>query len=114
MVKASINGPNRRRNRAGDKSIASDLDGLQVHVQGRDSNLTNSIHTEEVQETTIQFKIKPLEQFLATAEGKKLSSTLVGNSCVFSARRDDSDSMGKRLISKHLSMGECILYHNTM
>ena len=57
VVKASINGPNRRRNRAGDKTLASDFNVPEkASAEEKQDTNTDTSHSSD-STSTIQFKL---------------------------------------------------------
>ena len=108
-MKASINGPNRRKNRAGDKTFACDF----TTALGEG----NSAQDENDQSPTIQFKVKSLEKYLASSNNDILKGDdcnreslreEIGDACLFSVRSNvnESNCAGQQLIRQHFQMGE--------
>lgn len=95
-MKASINGPNRRKNRIGDKTVASTF-------------LESTTLATNPSETSrpIQFKVRSLEKYQANLNSKHGPSTN-GDACLFTVTADatssDTSDSGYRLLQKHLEM----------
>ena len=84
-MKASLNGPNRRRNRVGDRTVAADFDAAGAV---------------ETKTTKCSFLVKPLEELeAAAAPGSPLQRLLagLGNACLFTTH----GQAGKDLINYH-------------
>ena len=112
-MKASINGPNRRKNRVGNKSIASEFD----HAGSSSTSKLSSPF-----ESDISFKVRSLEAYLKSSNGGSSSDIdsgigahenlypgsvgSIGNACIFTVRRNDPDSAGCRLLRRHSEMSE--------
>lgn len=87
VVKASINGPNNRKNRAGEAFSA---------------------HLNPVMMTKLPFRIKRLDKLLLNdITGLNLES--IGNACIFTFSQNENGS-GRQLLSKHLEMTGHELY----
>jgi len=100
-MKASLNGPNRRRNRVGDRTVASDLGSSQEQQQhqqqGQGQRQGQSQSQGSSSSSTATFKIKSLETFLDTKQGQrmKIDGGLLmqgGDACIFSVRRGQNDT----------------------
>ena len=96
-MKASINGPNRRKNRIGDKTVASTF--LE----------STTLATDPSEQTfpPIQFKVRSLEKYQANLNSKNAPTTN-GDACLFTVTADDTSGdtydAGYRLLQKHLEM----------
>ena len=89
-MKASLNGPNRRRNRVGDRTVAADFDATAV----------GSSNAVETKKTKCSFLVKPRDELeAAAAPGSPLQRLLagLGNACLFTTR----GQAGKDLINCH-------------
>jgi cytochrome b involved in lipid metabolism len=81
--KASINGPNNRKNRAGDSiALGSVLDG-------------------DFESLRLPFMVRSLDKFLSTKE--HLSKESLGNACLFTTKHNGSGS-GQKLFMNHCKM----------
>lgn len=99
-MKASLNGPNRRRNRVGDRTVAADLDATA-------GGASNGV---EPKTTKTSFLVKPLEELQATAApGSPLQRLLagLGNACLFTTH----GRTGKELINCRSNDGGPIHVH---
>jgi cytochrome b involved in lipid metabolism len=81
--KASINGPNNRRNRAGDAIGLSPALG------------------DESEPLRLPFMVRSLDKFLSTKEN--LSTESLGNACLFTMKQNESGS-GQKLLMNHYTM----------
>jgi len=123
LLKASINGPNRRRNRVGDDTVATNFtgnhDGNQTSSSVQHDTLTSSESSSSKSKQTntactLSFRVKSLDKFLEKNKIKhdenncksndlnirEVSSSHVGNACVFSM----NSTSGKALINEHHRM----------
>ena len=97
-MKASLNGPNRRRNRVGDRTVAADLDATSP----------NAVETKATNKCS--FLVKPLEELeAAAAPGSPLQRLLagLGNACLFTTH----GQAGIDLINCHNNDGGPIHVH---
>ena len=110
-MKASINGPNRRKNRAGNKTIASDFNATNSTTPG-------NVHSDESQ--CMIFKVKSLEKSLASFKlsnqknghhnSLPLDEDSIGDACVFVVKSDcdESTCSGQQLLHQHFQMSKFI------
>ena len=90
-MKASINGPNRRKNRVGDRNLASDFESKVKPIE-----TTNS--------STVSFKVKSLEKLLQSNPDILDSfNGDIGNSCLFAVDKScvGTDDSGLQLVKQH-------------
>jgi hypothetical protein len=136
-MKASINGPNRRKNRSGDKLKASNftIDTTKEAENGGSSSTkpTNTITHSICTTTTNQFKfkVKSLEKLLEL-HGKQLNNInkeSIGDACLFSllveSNKDEEEinvgeypkeqssssrmwCSGRQVIQQHFQMSTCV------
>ena len=128
-MKASINGPNRRNNRTGDKTVASDFGSHSHHVSSSPSVSANGSETSTMNRS-IRFKVKSLETYLADAKmkgtgnnsdendnsGTFLNQESIGDACLFTVCADDNDNgnginndcfcSGQKLLKQHFEMSK--------
>ena len=95
-MKASINGPNRRKNRVGDKTVASHFDSY------KKTGETDSDVVEE--HTIISFKVRSLETYLELKDNSLMGS--IGDACIFTVYKDFKEGSGYQLLNKHFTMSE--------
>jgi cytochrome b involved in lipid metabolism len=95
-MKASINGPNRKKNRIGDKTAASNYDDHHIPITSSSSSL-------------IQFKVRSLDKYQSTPLGRKnMALTLSnGDACYFTVDPHDITDSGYRLLQEHFAMTKC-------
>lgn len=129
-MKASINGPNRRKNKTGDKTTAFDLWNLTNSTSSKVDNNDTSQELEFSNKFTIplKFKVKSLEKFLEKCHQndqiskhnkQNINKECLGDACVFTIRTETSSvdsnpnrqisSPGKELLKQyfHMSKYEC-------
>ena len=100
-MKASINGPNRRRNRVGDDTIASNLQLNQSPKSSAQKQSTNPITTTtSTGDEEIRFRIRSLESFWekqqhthhnlknAANYDARYNCNTIGNACLFTRKRN--------------------------
>jgi hypothetical protein len=98
-MKASINGPNRRKNRAGDDTVASNFHASSKkagHGHGEDG----------VSTTAIKFTVRSLEDYLE-AHGDMAKS--IGDGCLFTVNKEKENSSGNQLLKMHRKQSEYIV-----
>jgi len=96
VFKASINGPNRRLNRVGNRAAVS------IFTETDDKAQIHSSREREAQgELTFSFRVRTIESFLNTERNKKSSSHAFGDACLFTVGRS---GMGQTLLEKHFRM----------
>ena len=90
-MKASINGPNRRKNRVGDRNLASDFESNVKPIETNNSS-------------TVSFKVKSLEKLLQSNPDILDSfNGDIGNSCLFAVDKScvGTDDSGLQLVKQH-------------
>ena len=120
-MKASINGPNRRRNRVGDETKASNFDNESSKEFGAGGETVNGAasaidahHASKIK--TMRFKVRSLETYLeqqhchikdndngSSLNGDGTGSESIGDACLFTVGKgggNDSDS-GYELLKEH-------------
>ena len=128
-MKASINGPNRRKNRVGDKTVASSFDDKSHH-----NNIVHSSSKNQTNETaasftkSIPFKVRSLEKFLEEKNKSRsscsdnelqnfLNEEYIGDACLFTVNTTSeeeksgaSSSMcsGELLLQQHFQMSKYV------
>ena len=115
-MKASINGPNRRKNRTGDKTIASDFD------LGKSAASNTSC--------SIKFKVKSLERYFETNRVRDSTSSSnrsdlfnkesIGDACLFTVRRKKNNDgggeglrnccSGQQLLEQHFQLSKSLIF----
>ncbi len=106
-MKASINGPNRRKNRAGDKTVASDFNatGKKNDVESSTRSTCNRNETQ-----SMQFKVKSLERYLSSLKSSPGGGchNVIGDACLFSVKADCDEwtCAGQQLLHQHFQMSE--------
>ena len=96
VLKASINGPNRRHNRVGDRTVAST-------ILEKTANEKRTL----VEKSSSSFRVRALERFLnVNSGGEKNSSHAFGDACLFTTA--GTNGIGQALMDKHFEMSECV------
>ncbi len=93
-MKASINGPNRRKNRTGDKTLVADFDAS-----------SRKAGNDEAEHSGIYFKVRSLEKFVSKNDS---FSGSIGDACMFTVNRKRENDSGCRLLKVHFDQSEFI------
>lgn len=111
VLKASINGPNRRRNRIGDRTVASTFDDGSTKKSNERSGDEN---TNNKTTTTISFRLRSLEKFLDDNDNENdddnssnremMNIPAYGNACLFTV--GNGNGMGRALLERHFQTSE--------
>jgi hypothetical protein len=102
-MKASINGPNRRKNRVGDNTIAFKFqENETVQSSASSTNTTTSstpLTTKEKEQddqehpplppasSRLRFKVRSLEKYLVSTDSSIIAQS-IGNSCLFTVNKN--------------------------
>ena len=99
-MKASINGPNRRKNRVGDKTVASHFDTKSHPTNTADGTISDFVKS-------IPFRVKSLEKFLEEKNSSSISGIRSGNSSC------SSHNEQQKFLNKEYIRDACIFTVNS-
>lgn len=92
LMKASLNGPNRRKNRTGDKYIVADYDASSRKIGKEEAGATPGMN--------ISFKVRSLETYVSNNDNDALAGS-IGDACLFTVKRESDNDSGFRLLKIH-------------
>jgi len=105
LMKASLNGPNRRKNRTGDKYIVADYDASSRKIGKEEAGATPGMN--------ISFKVRSLETYVSNNDNDALAGS-IGDACLFTVKRESDNDSGFRLLKIHCQQsGKCVHIHCT-
>ncbi len=127
-MKASINGPNRRKNRAGDKTVVSAFESDKIIASSDGKSTAPNISS------SIQFKVKSLERYFEKCRNRVstftsssssnhrnnlLNPESIGDACLFTVQRKKESvggagrrqvCSGQQLLEHHFHMSKFLFF----